>query len=397
MRIPSNYRKLKLLATTSLLAGAVAAMPVSLDIQFDQPLVQSAQADSCCFAPGTKILMADGSERRIETIRTGDLVMGRGGKCNRVVAVEQPLLGQRKLYGFNGGQAFVTAEHPFWTMSGWRALDPQATSAENPDLTVNPLSRGDLLARLTPAESLQLAGNTVLNLDFALEFQALLSIEAVEGNPETPLYNLLLDGDHSYVANGYLVHNKGGGDGGGGDGGGSGSGGDRDGGDRDGGDRDGGDRDGGDSDNSGPGSENSGRSGDRDDNDHDDNDHDDNDHDDNDRDDDGHDDDGHDDDGHDDDGYDDDGHDDDGHDDDGHDDDDGQDNSPDDDGTPDQGSGDVGAGGAAGGQNNSPDDDGTPDQGSGDAGAGGAAGGQDNSPDDDGTPDQGSGDVNTNG
>lgn len=33
-------------------------------------------------------------------------------------------------------------------------------------------------------------------------------IAAVRADPETVVYNLLLDGDHTYFADGYLVHNK---------------------------------------------------------------------------------------------------------------------------------------------------------------------------------------------
>ncbi len=34
------------------------------------------------------------------------------------------------------------------------------------------------------------------------------SLIGMPGDPATPLYNLRLDGDHSYVANDLVVHNK---------------------------------------------------------------------------------------------------------------------------------------------------------------------------------------------
>ena len=52
----------------------------------------------------------------------------------------------------------------------------------------------------------------------------LRALDARAADPVTPLFNLLLDGDHAYFADAYLVHNKGGDGGGSGGGGGSGSG-----------------------------------------------------------------------------------------------------------------------------------------------------------------------------
>jgi hypothetical protein len=34
------------------------------------------------------------------------------------------------------------------------------------------------------------------------------SVDYMDEDYNTPLYNLVLDGDHTYYANGYLVHNK---------------------------------------------------------------------------------------------------------------------------------------------------------------------------------------------
>ena len=53
---------------------------------------------------GTKVLMANGSERAIEGLRPGDLVRGGRGGINRVVGIERPRLGGRQLYAFNGGE-----------------------------------------------------------------------------------------------------------------------------------------------------------------------------------------------------------------------------------------------------------------------------------------------------
>jgi hypothetical protein len=186
--------------------------------------------------------MADGREHPIRDIRVDDLVLAPSGGACRVVGIERPLLGARPLYALNGGPAFVTAEHPFATLGGWRSIDPAATARETSNLLVKRLLIGDCLQIENMGPAPLVAGNLALTVP-ALTVVTLLSVKAESAAPETMLYNLLLDGEHAYFANGYLVHNKGEGSGSGGDSGG---------------DESGGDDSGGESGNSGPGSSSSG-------------------------------------------------------------------------------------------------------------------------------------------
>ncbi len=210
-------RGLYLLASTSILTLGLVATSVTVNFDLDQPVLKVAQADSSCFTGDTRILMADGSEKPIRQVRVGDLIMGPGGRANRVIEVERPVLGERLLYSINGGPHFVTAEHPLMTATGWKAIDPAATAAESPDLVVGALALGDCLTTLRPAGAPSTAGNLAL-AGLVLEKTVLRGLDARAADPQTPLFNLLLDGDHAYFADGYLVHNKGG-DGGSGSGG----------------------------------------------------------------------------------------------------------------------------------------------------------------------------------
>ena len=187
-------------------------------------LMAAAQAqEASCFVAGTMVLMADGTQRPIESVRVGDLVLGRRGRGNRVRGCERTRLGRRRLYGLNGGRPFVTAEHPFLTAEGWKALDPDATRRETERLAVAPLQLGDRLCRGIARQAS--AGSGRGRLVFLQATTVLEAIAGMTDEPSTPLFNLLLDGDHSYVADGWIVHNKNAdGDGGGGsDGGGGGS------------------------------------------------------------------------------------------------------------------------------------------------------------------------------
>jgi len=169
---------------------------------------QCGGGDTSCFTGDTLVTLADGEEKRIDRVRKGDLVLGRSSRPNRVVGIERLRLGNRKLYALNGSAPFVTAEHPIMTKTGWKAIDPEATAAENPLLAVGYLAVDDLLIRL--AECAVAAGSSA-SMEFlepVLEAKPLLNLEARGADPDTPVYNLLLDGDHTYFANGLLVHNK---------------------------------------------------------------------------------------------------------------------------------------------------------------------------------------------
>ena len=208
--------------TTSVIALAAAVVPISLDSIVNHSIGNAALADSC-FVAGTRVLMADFSEKPIELIEIGELVMGLDGAANRVVAIERPRLGARKLYALGRSRPFVTAEHPFLTADGWRAIDPAATRTENPSLAVGRLSERDEIAVARFDSGHRVAGNLALALpiELGLAFRPVGRIVAHDSDPSTTVYNLLLDGDHAYFADGFLVHNKDGGSGGGGSGSGS--------------------------------------------------------------------------------------------------------------------------------------------------------------------------------
>jgi hypothetical protein len=97
------------------------------------------------------------------------------------------------LYGFNGLDKFVTAEHPIMTKQGWKAIDQIHAKKFEPQLSK--ILIGDLSI-----------GDEILCQDGS--YMTITSIEKYEEQPQQRLYNLLLDGDHTYYVNGLLVHNK---------------------------------------------------------------------------------------------------------------------------------------------------------------------------------------------
>ena len=147
----------------------------------------------CCFTENTLIDMRDGSKKQIKDIELGDLVVVETGTAE-VVDLHPTTLGDRKLYSINGGDPFVTSEHPFRTEDGWKSIDPERTKLE----------REELYDELNGA--LQI-GDKVLKSNGL--YEEITEITAVDADPSTPLYNFTVNlEDHSYFANEYCVHNK---------------------------------------------------------------------------------------------------------------------------------------------------------------------------------------------
>jgi hypothetical protein len=166
--------------------------------------------EESCFTSGTLVAMATGTSRPIENVVVGDWVLGNAGRINQVVQVERPLLGHRSLYALNGSSFFVTAEHPFMTEEGWKSIEPASLAAEHSALHVHRLSVGDRLRTLAGV-ALPVGRSGFISrhpVEVRIEAVRLDSLVGQAADPATPLYNLRLDGDHTYFANDLLVHNK---------------------------------------------------------------------------------------------------------------------------------------------------------------------------------------------
>ena len=148
-----------------------------------------------CFVAGTKISMADGTLKNIEDVVVGDEVKGENG-TNTVIKLDPVLLGDRKLYTFNDSEHyFFTSEHPFMTEQGWKSVKPEKTKERDGI---------ELYNQLTGALEI---GDKIITGDGTFEITNIKSKEMNE--PDMPLYNFHISNDKSYVADNYVVHNKG--------------------------------------------------------------------------------------------------------------------------------------------------------------------------------------------
>jgi hypothetical protein len=163
-----------------------------------------------CFTGETRIAMADGSTRPITEVEVGDAVVSATGAINHVLAVRHPLLGNRPLYALDDSGYFVTASHPFLTDDGWKSIDPAATAREHSALQVGRLQIGDRVHVLRGVLASVASGIGTPNASVELDIASVTvtRIETMHADPATQLYDLQLDGDHTFIANDLVVHNK---------------------------------------------------------------------------------------------------------------------------------------------------------------------------------------------
>ncbi|MFH1802337.1 MAG: 6-bladed beta-propeller [archaeon] len=151
-----------------------------------------------CFPAGTRVLMADGTEKAIEGIGVGEMVLSYNEDSGDlegsvVFETEHPLRDHLCEVDFADGSKFkLTDEHPVYTTDGWKSIDPLKTSKENSVLRVGKLEEGDLVI---------FAGKRVKGVG---------GVDCWEETVQT--YNLKeVVPNNDYFAEGVLVHNKGGG------------------------------------------------------------------------------------------------------------------------------------------------------------------------------------------
>ena len=148
-----------------------------------------------CFIAGTKVSMADGTNKNIEDIVVGDMVKGQKGN-NKVITLDPTLLGDRKLYSFNDSEHyFFTSEHPFMTEEGWKSIKPEKTK-ERDGVELYDQLKGELKI-----------GDKLVTEDGLVKITDIKSKEM--NSPEMPLYNFHISNDNSYIADDHIVHNKG--------------------------------------------------------------------------------------------------------------------------------------------------------------------------------------------
>ncbi|CAF3445320.1 unnamed protein product, partial [Rotaria sp. Silwood2] len=159
-----------------------------------QPPQVVTQGKKSCFVGGTLIRMADGTDKSIEKIQVGDVVLGAENQSHVVMFLDVEQLNGRHLHGINDFPPFFTSEHVFFTSDGkMSSIEPQDSENEEPSLRglVNALQINDELQGL---DQNRRPSTIVVN-----------QLNCTESDSTTTVYNVVLDSGHTYYANGFCV------------------------------------------------------------------------------------------------------------------------------------------------------------------------------------------------
>lgn len=154
-----------------------------------------------CFPAGSLVLMADGNQVPIETIKAGDLVMSLGGEPVELLAVDTPVLGNRKMARFANNSMKWSEEHSLWIKRShkqwWWTLVKETWLAEIAAGVI-----GGLLDNNSMLTGLDVLGATrFAHVDGWKDNEVYIDPSF---GPETKLYLPRTDG-HPVIVDGYVV------------------------------------------------------------------------------------------------------------------------------------------------------------------------------------------------
>lgn len=150
---------------------------------------------ACCFIAGTLVTMADGSTKPIEAVKPGDKVLGMGMKVNTVQGIHHVLLGSRRaMMTFPDRSITFTGDHIFRIRTeegiGWGVVDIAGFIREHKNI----IDLSDFYGISGEPDYYRFG-----------KWEKKTPIIAREYGDNTECYDLILDGDSTYHANGYLV------------------------------------------------------------------------------------------------------------------------------------------------------------------------------------------------
>ena len=159
-----------------------------------------------CFLAGSLVHMADGTTKPIEEVQVNDLVIGAFGEINRVLALHHPILGKSEMCKINDEHS-TTNHHPHIS------LDKKFYCGDT-DLGSTYGHKHNVIDEDGYTVERMLDGlnkERIQTLHIGVELKTIegsritRSIEIYSLPEDTQLYNLVIDGSHTYHVDGYAV------------------------------------------------------------------------------------------------------------------------------------------------------------------------------------------------
>lgn len=161
----------------------------------------------CCFDPNAKVLMADLTYKAIKDIQVGEKVMGDNGVINTVTKNKTINVGTRGMLKFKGSNFYTTDDHLFLTKSGWKTWKPEVVFADKNTTNGNFLIGENRERSIDDNDSLKFV--EIVDGKLIEKFVEYKELEAtnVDFDPDFIVHDLSLDGNKTYIVEGFVVHN----------------------------------------------------------------------------------------------------------------------------------------------------------------------------------------------
>jgi len=160
-----------------------------------------------CFLAGSPVSIANGPDKPIDEVAIGDLVIGAFGEVNQVIALQRVFVGSSTMYNING-EHDTTDHHPhispdrqFYTPEP-AIIDGEVYGKSHPVIGPDGLTTMRLHG-LNKGRAQKMRRGHVLKTIHGSK--PVVTLDAYTLPPETPLYNLVVSGSHTYHVNGYAV------------------------------------------------------------------------------------------------------------------------------------------------------------------------------------------------
>ena len=161
---------------------------------------------SSCFPADALVTMADGTKKRIDEIKIGDVVDGGYGYKNTVQMFHAIRIGNHPMYIINGRHR-TTGEHKHWTTDGWAVIDlksgtsPTALLVNVDNEGTKELHRNTKLQH-TPTLELKV-GMTLLTTN-GEELIESIEVDSSFGR-DNFVYTLVTDGSHTHIVSDNII------------------------------------------------------------------------------------------------------------------------------------------------------------------------------------------------
>lgn len=161
-----------------------------------------------CFLAGAQVLMSDNTTKAIEDVQVGDKVVGAFGEINTVLALQHLELGNTLMCNINnehhstnhhphiGSDKKIYCGNPALVLNDTygKQFKVIGSNSETVDMLMHGLKHTPV-HQLTVGQSLKTVdGQRIVN-----------TMETYNLPPETPIYNLVISGSHTYHVDGYAV------------------------------------------------------------------------------------------------------------------------------------------------------------------------------------------------